>query len=598
MFSFFKRKKNKKSPINNDPFVTDYADNTPKENTSFQEMKEKASEISDNIQESTSGMLDNAREAVDNTLDNAKESIEESFDDVQEKTSDMIDNFKNNEDEDINDNTSDEDEDEDKDIVGEEELSEEFTTISNENSPEHKLEEDIIAKDSNEEECENKNEDLGEDSENNNELPSEVISGEYVPEDSEEENTPFSEDHHEEEDVLESTKPEDNPEENMEESSVNSENNEENHEDDTSIAEKMEVYDEEVAADTHPIIDEENIENGKTIPLFPGNDIFVEESEIDDFINESKEIGDAENNDDSQIAMNFNSASFEEDDESDPLDIEKIQDQEDYDEEKEVRKSIAFNVQKLIDSKSYPLILAIKENDDAIKEELTSIIGKNTVFLVDFTESRNGYKIIPDSANREFAPINNEGDSSYLDGIDIINLIKNSEDKYDGSFIIIAGIDNITNKVSHTLSGNQIAIDMIYEKIKTNIQEAVENNITVIGTGYELSEPLSDFIDQLSLEDIIEEHESSEKNKSIVTSSEKEVEDGEENVIEHAEYNINERVDKEEYEPEEVIEEKTTENDEDNDNMNTVDEYLKSMGKSSIEEGIEDKNKDVFVEDE
>lgn len=596
MFSFFKRKKNKKSPINNDPFVTDYADNTPKENTSFQEMKEKASEISDNIQESTSGMLDNAREAVDNTLDNAKESIEESFDDVQEKTSDMIDNFKNNEDEDINDNTS--DEDEDKDIVGEEELSEEFTTISNENSPEHKLEEDIIAKDSNEEECENKNEDLGEDSENNNELPSEVISGEYVPEDSEEENTPLSEDHHEEEDVLESTKPEDNPEENMEESSVNSENNEENHEDDTSIAEKMEVYDEEVAADTHPIIDEENIENGKTIPLFPGNDIFVEESEIDDFINESKEIGDAENNDDSQIAMNFNSASFEEDDESDPLDIEKIQDQEDYDEEKEVRKSIAFNVQKLIDSKSYPLILAIKENDDAIKEELTSIIGKNTVFLVDFTESRNGYKIIPDSANREFAPINNERDSSYLDGIDIINLIKNSEDKYDGSFIIIAGIDNITNKVSHTLSGNQIAIDMIYEKIKTNIQEAVENNITVIGTGYELSEPLSDFIDQLSLEDIIEEHESSEKNESIVTSSEKEVEDGEENVIEHAEYNINERVDKEEYEPEEVIEEKTTENDEDNDNMNTVDEYLKSMGKSSIEEGIEDKNKDVFVEDE
>lgn len=596
MFSFFKRKKNKKSPINNDPFVTDYADNTPKENTSFQEMKEKASEISDNIQDSTSGMLDNAREAVDNTLDNAKESIEESFDDVQEKTSDMIDNFKNNEDEDINDNTS--DEDEDKDIVGEEELSEEFTTISNENSPEHKLEEDIIAKDSNEEECENKNEDLGEDSENNNELPSEVISGEYVPEDSEEENAPLSEDHHEEEDVLESTKPEDNPEENMEESSVNSENNEENHEDDTSIAEKMEVYDEEVAADTHPIIDEENIENGKTIPLFPGNDIFVEESEIDDFINESKEIGDAENNDDSQIAMNFNSASFEEDDESDPLDIEKIQDQEDYDEEKEVRKSIAFNVQKLIDSKSYPLILAIKENDDAIKEELTSIIGKNTVFLVDFTESRNGYKIIPDSANREFAPINNEGDSSYLDGIDIINLIKNSEDKYDGSFIIIAGIDNITNKVSHTLSGNQIAIDMIYEKIKTNIQEAVENNITVIGTGYELSEPLSDFIDQLSLEDIIEEHESSEKNESIVTSSEKEVEDGEENVIENAEYNINERVDKEEYEPEEVIEEKTTENDEDNDNMNTVDEYLKSMGKSSIEEGIEDKNKDVFVEDE
>ena len=137
------------------------------------------------------------------------------------------------------------------------------------------------------------------------------------------------------------------------------------------------------------------------------------------------------------------------------------------------------------------------------------------MFLVDFTDSRTGYKVIPDSANREFAPIDNDGDSRYLDGIDIINLIKNSGDKYDGSFIIIAGLDNITDKISHALSGNQIAIDMIYEKIRSNIQDAVDNNITVIGTGYKLNESLNKFIEKLSLEDIIEDSDEDTKDKSM-----------------------------------------------------------------------------------
>lgn len=596
MFSFFKRKKNKKSPINNEPFVTGSTDNIPKENNSFQEMKDKASEISDDVQESTSEILDNAKEKVSDTLNDTKESFEDALSDVQEKASNIIDNFENDKDEDINDDIP----AEDKEIVDEEEeVSEEFTTIDNENenSPERNVAENTISKDGNEEGSENENEDLSEGFRDNNELSSEVITGEYVPEDSEEDKISLLEDHQEEEDIVESIKDEGNTEKNIKEFPILSENEEKNHEDNTSIVEEKELYDEEFSTDIPPIIDEENIESEKTIPLFPGNDISVEESEIDDFINESKEVDDTENNDNSQIAMNFNNASFEEYDEKDPLDINQIQDQEDNDEEKEVKKSIAFNVQKLINSKSHPLILTIKENDDAIKEELSKIIGENTVFLVDFTESRNGYKVIPDSANREFAPINNEGDSSYLDGIDIINLIKNSGDKYDGSSIIIAGIDNITNKVSRTLSGNQIAIDMIYEKIKTNIQEAVENNITVIGTGYELSEPLSDFIDKLSLEDIIEEHDSTEENESIATSSEKEVEDEEENVLERTEYNIDERVDKEGDEPKEITKGTTSENNNDNDNRNTVDEYLKSMGKSSIEEGIENKN-DGSTEDE
>ena len=60
-------------------------------------------------------------------------------------------------------------------------------------------------------------------------------------------------------------------------------------------------------------------------------------------------------------------------------------------------------------------------------------------------------------------------------------------------------------------------------------------------------------------------------------------------------------MDKEEHQPEEIISETTTENNADvidNDNRNTVDEYLKSMGKSSIEEGIDNKNNDTLEEEE
>ena len=611
MFGFFKRKKNKSPRTNNESFMTSSVNDYPKENNSFQEMKEKTSEISDNVQESTSeisdnvqestsDILDDVKESAGETLSDAKESAENALSDVQEKTSDIIDNFKNDKDEDINDDVSSE----------EKELSEELTTTNSEK------------------EFENENEDLGEYSGDSNEPFSEVISEEYVPEDPEDDNTSLSEEHLDEEDIAESVTPDENEEETTTEDPfvVNEEEaitkdpsvveEEEDNEEEITTEDPFVVNEEEAITKDPSVVEEEEdneeeaitedpsvVEDNEeeTIALFPVNDVSVEESEIDNFIEESKDVDDIENNDDSQFSMNFDSISSEENGERDTLDIDQVQNQENHEEEKELRKSVAFNVQKLINNKTYPLILAIKENDDAIKEELSSIIGTSTVFLVDFTESRNGYKVIPSSANREFAPINNEGDSSYLDGIDIINLIKNSGDKYDGSFIIIAGIDNITNKVSHALSGNQIAIDMIYEKIKTSIREAVENNITVIGTGYELNEPLSDFIDKLSLEDIIEDQDFSEENDSIVPVQEKEIEDGDENIAEHTEYNLNESVDKEEHKPEEIISETTIENNADvidNDNRNTVDEYLKSMGKSSIEEGIDNKNNDSLEEEE
>lgn len=266
-------------------------------------------------------------------------------------------------------------------------------------------------------------------------------------------------------------------------------------------------------------------------------------------------------------------------------------------EEQEVLQEIAFDIKSLINNKSYPIILTIKDNDEDIKEELSSIIGDKTVFLVDLTESESGELILPESAQREYSPINNEGDSNYLDGIDIINLVKNSDNKYDGAFLVIAGIDNIADDIQNAFSGNQIAIDMINEKIATSIQEAVDNNITVIGTGYEFNDSLNEFIENLSIENFIEENEDID-NTTDVEENDDQLEENQDSMAPNTftTFSIYVPSTNETIEQDVTSDQETIETWED-DGGNTVDEYLESMGEPSIEEGLEEKENNPFIDD-
>lgn len=337
-------------------------------------------------------------------------------------------------------------------------------------------------------------------------------------------------------------------------------------------------YDQETKIDSEQGIDN-GVENESTIPLFSYEQSLVEntateysvtEDEKDQFVDDQIESDD-------QLQMDF----------------DKVLDNEVENEEKEVIQEIAFDIKQLINNKSHPIILTIKDNDEDIKKELTSIIGDNTVFLVDLTESRNGYKIIPDSANREFAPLNNDGDSSYLDGIDIINLIKNNGGKYEESFIIIAGIDSIADKITNTLSGNQIAIDMINERVSSSIQEAVDNNITVIGTGYEFNDSLNAFIENLSIDSIVEDSELVEDN-DITEDDDNSVAEEEQKVSENTFTTFS--VYKPESNNDVDTEPSPVENWED-EGGNTVDNYLESVGEPSIAEGLENKEESDFIDE-
>lgn len=592
MFNFFGRKKNKKNPTNNEPFVTKPIDNTPQvDNNDIDRTEEHIPENSDNLQEK-----------VSDTFENVKDSFEDAFDNIQEKASEVIDNFQNEDSAEEKLENSEESQFDPEDDNTENALVNEEEHIDNEDQK-------YIIEDVDSQENDNITNDdteyqfLAESDEDKNSEQEGVIDEDSISDDIREYNA-YDPDLVVDEYVEENIDDNLNPDEDVIEEDSDSPQ-------DTVIEESfVEDIVEDLPVDDRGNEDYSNgVENSDTIPLFPGSEISVDDADIDDFIDEENDPVE-EFVDETQMRIDFNETPFEEKSYENETVINEENPDHDIDntisepeivnsneEEKELEQSLAFDIKKLINNKTYPLILTIQDNDAEIKEEISTIVGSNTVFLVDFTDSRTGYKVIPDSANREFAPIDNDGDSRYLDGIDIINLIKNSGDKYDGSFIIIAGLDNITDKISHALSGNQIAIDMIYEKIRSNIQDAVDNNITVIGTGYKLNESLNKFIEKLSLEDIIEDSDEDTKDKSMDDHLENnDVKEGEK-LTTYTIYAPGDNTIVEEIEQDVVTSPEPVENWEDEGGA-TVDEYFESVGEPSVEEGLENKKESAFVDED
>lgn len=592
MFNFFGRKKNKKNPTNNEPFVTKPIDNTSQvENNDIDRTEENIPEDSDNFQEK-----------VSDTFENVKDSVEDAVDNIQEKASDIVDNFQNEDSDEEkvenseksqfdpeNDNAEDAivDEEENIDNEDQEYVIDDSDSQENENITNDDTEDQFLTESDEDKDFEQEgviNEDSSaDDLEEYNAYDPDLVVDEYVEEDININLNPG-------EDVLEEDS--DSPRDTVIEESF------------------VEEIVEDLPVDDKGDEDYSNdVDNSDTIPLFPGSEISLDDADIDDFIDEENDPVE-EFVDETQMRIDFNETPFEEKSYENEMVINEETPDHDIDntigepevvnsdeEEKELVQSLAFDIKKLINNKTYPLILSIQDNDADIKEEISTIVGSNTVFLVDFTDSRTGYKVIPDSANREFAPIDNDGDSRYLDGIDIINLIKNSGDKYDGSFIIIAGLDNITDKISHALSGNQIAIDMIYEKIQNNIQDAVDNNITVIGTGYELNESLNGFIEKLSLEDILEDGDEDTENESLNNHLENNDVKDSKKLTTYTIYAPDDDTVVEEIEQDVVTDPKPVENWEDEGGA-TVDEYFESVGEPSVEEGLENKKESAFVDED
>ena len=159
----------------------------------------------------------------------------------------------------------------------------------------------------------------------------------------------------------------------------------------------------------------------------------------------------------------------------------------------EALAGIASHIKSVVDSNRDNPIVVIRDTVEEIKSAIDQIVNDATVFLIDFTNDKHGYKVVPDSAVREFAPLETE-ESSYLDGLDIINLIKENQDSYDSVFIIVSGADVISEKIFKALEGNRVALDMIVSKIREAVTDADESGIRIIAAATKNNEFLEEIV--------------------------------------------------------------------------------------------------------
>ena len=143
------------------------------------------------------------------------------------------------------------------------------------------------------------------------------------------------------------------------------------------------------------------------------------------------------------------------------------------------------------------LIVLINDNDQATKTILTRYIGDSRVFLVDLSEEKTGYKIVPDQAERSYAPLPGSESEYTYDAFDIINLIKAGE-KDRKSFIVLAGVDSIIDRMYDNFQDNQLAFKMIFERINKYLKQAYKSGVTIVVTAHNSNDNIADFLEKIN----------------------------------------------------------------------------------------------------
>lgn len=133
------------------------------------------------------------------------------------------------------------------------------------------------------------------------------------------------------------------------------------------------------------------------------------------------------------------------------------------------------------------VLTVVNDSNDGLKEILSGYIGDNKVYLVDLSDNKDGYKIVPDGSQRSFETISGEeGDEDYT-VLDIPGLIRTNDEK---AFLVIAGADDIAKKIEHAFEGNVTALEIVMERVQASISSAYDKGITVIVTAKEASSSL------------------------------------------------------------------------------------------------------------
>lgn len=290
----------------------------------------------------------------------------------------------------------------------------------------------------------------------------------------------------------------------------------EDQEDDAVVWSSEEGLSPEANSDSEPAPDEGYFPE-KTVEDFAADDDYddwglsdeeIEEDFDDEVIDEDEHLGEGESVEMSEDANSEHHDEFpvpvpyapntdselEDDENLSQLFSEEAEDSAiDPNGRQEALAGIASHIKSVVDSNRDNPIVVIRDTVEEIKSAIDQIVNDATVFLIDFTNDKHGYKVVPDSAVREFAPLETE-ESSYLDGLDIINLIKENQDSYDSVFIIVSGADVISEKIFKALEGNRVALDMIVSKIREAVIDADESGIRIIAAATKNNEFLEEIV--------------------------------------------------------------------------------------------------------
>lgn len=153
----------------------------------------------------------------------------------------------------------------------------------------------------------------------------------------------------------------------------------------------------------------------------------------------------------------------------------------------------ALNSNSNNSDKSSPIIVMNGEPED-IKNGISSYIEDYPVYLVDITENGSGYSYIPENANKSYIEINEDDKYSPLD---TFNIIKDKTNETGRSFIVFAGADRAADKLVEGFADSPVGLNVISQQVKSLVDEAYDNNITIIITGEKVNDNFSKLLNKI-----------------------------------------------------------------------------------------------------
>lgn len=119
-------------------------------------------------------------------------------------------------------------------------------------------------------------------------------------------------------------------------------------------------------------------------------------------------------------------------------------------------------------------VVTIVNTEDEVHNSLNNI----PVYLIDLSEYRYGHNLIPESSTPRSVPL--DKDTGYEVIFDFPRIISENKEDKEHVAIFIVGLDEIINRAGDLLDDESISKDIILDRVRDLLDQAKDNNITVV----------------------------------------------------------------------------------------------------------------------